>query len=341
MKKLRKADLKKFAKALIENYRVFAPVEVEGTSSFREIRSPEEIHLDSQNSRIPPKGILFPQSEVMFRYTREKGRVSSQSTEQVDKAMVLFGVRPCDVKAIGLLDFTFDGQDYKDVYFVNKRRNTIVIGLGCLSPRTTCFCTSFKIGPFSKEGSDLFLTDIGDWWLIDALTKKGEELIKKGPFEDTTDEDLRLGEKVEEKALHKITSRVELNGLKEKLDQMVESPFWESLYEKCLGCAVCTYLCPTCYCFDIQDEAVNSRGARVRNWDSCMFPLYSLETSGHNPRPTGGERWRQRLNHKFNYYVELHNQPACVGCGRCILNCPVNIDIRNVVAEALAWEQPT
>lgn len=336
MKKLRKAHLGAFIKKLMGNYRVFAPVETEGMSSFREIGSSEEVALDYQNSVIPPKGILFPQSEVMFRYRSEEGRVTFQSTEEVERGMILLGARPCDVKAIQLLDLTFDGQDYKDVYFVKKRRETVVVGLGCTSPRMTCFCTSFGIGPFFKEGSDLFLTDIGDWWLADALTEKGEALIQNGPFEDATDEDLGVGEEAEEKALKSMTSKVELEGLKEKLDGMVEESFWDRLYERCIGCAVCTYLCPTCYCFDIQDEARSSRGERVRNWDSCMFPLYTLETSGHNPRPTGRERWRQRLNHKFSYYVGLYGQPACVGCGRCILNCPVNIDIRKVLEEVKA-----
>lgn len=336
VRKLRKDDLNKLITGLMANYRVFAPAKVEGIISFRGIESPEDITLGYQNSKIPPKGILFPQSEVMFRYRKEEGRVSFESTEEVEKGIILFGVRPCDVRAIGLVGLTFDGEDYKDVYFVKKKDKTTVVGLGCLSPRTPCFCTSLGIGPFYKEGSDLFLTDIGDWWLAEALTEKGENLTQNVLFENATKEDLKLGEKAEEKVLKTMTSKVELKGLEEKLDGMVESPLWDSLYERCLGCAVCTYLCPTCYCFDIQDETRDSVGERVRNWDSCMFPLYTYETSGHNPRPTGRERWRQRLNHKFHYHVELYNQPACVGCGRCIVNCPVNIDIRKVVEEVVA-----
>lgn len=172
------------------------------------------------------------------------------------------------------------------------------------------------------------------------MTRKGEELVKNESLEDPTDEDLKTGREVAEKAIKNVSSRVQLDGLEEKLDAMVDSSFWQDLHDRCLGCAVCTYLCPTCYCFDIQDEARGPKGERARNWDSCMFPLYTLETSGHNPRPTGRERWRQRLNHKFNYYLRQYGLPACVGCGRCIVNCPVNIDIRNVVSEALAWEQP-
>lgn len=340
MKKLRKTDLNQFVKTLLATRRVFTPTEVEAIWSFREVGSLDEMSPDYGNSKVPPKGVFFPQSEAMFRYGKEEGKVTVASTEEVEGGMVLFGVRPCDLKSMDLLSLTFDGEDCRDVYFLNKRENTVLVGLGCTAPRATCFCTSFGIGPFFKEGCDLFLTDIGSSWLVDTLTKEGEELTQKGPFQNPTDEDLKQGQEVAEKAAAKVSSKVQLGGLKEKLDGMVDSSFWRGLHERCLGCAVCTYLCPTCYCFDIQDEARGSSGQRVRNWDTCMFPLYTLETSGHNPRPTGKERWRQRLNHKFNYHVAQYGQPACVGCGRCIVSCPVNIDIRNVVGEALAWEEP-
>ena len=117
----------------------------------------------------------------------------------------------------------------------------------------------------------------------------------------------------------------------DKLWEVFDHPIWKEVAERCLACGACTYLCPTCHCFDIQDEVMKSSGQRVRNWDSCMFPLFTLHGSGHNPRTRQGERWRQRLQHKFNYYVENFGCTACVGCGRCIVNCPVNIDIREVL----------
>jgi formate hydrogenlyase subunit 6/NADH:ubiquinone oxidoreductase subunit I len=114
---------------------------------------------------------------------------------------------------------------------------------------------------------------------------------------------------------------------------LLESPFWGRLHEKCIGCSICTFLCPTCHCFDIVDEASGDKGQRVRNWDSCLSPLYSLETSGHNPRSTGRERTRQRIMHKLNYFPKLFGKLACVGCGRCVLYCPVDFDIRQTIKE--------
>jgi len=123
-------------------------------------------------------------------------------------------------------------------------------------------------------------------------------------------------------------------GLKENLDEMYDDPFWDELHLRCLGCGVCTYLCPTCHCFDIVDEGNGAAGQRLRNWDTCQFALFTHHTSGHNPRPTGRERMRQRVMHKFNYFVSNFGDIACVGCGRCVRECPVNLDIRAVIEDA-------
>ena len=117
------------------------------------------------------------------------------------------------------------------------------------------------------------------------------------------------------------------------LDVNFEHPFWNTIHQKCLACGTCTYLCPTCHCFDISDEVKKNDGIRLRNWDSCMFPLFTKETSGHNPRTSQKERWRQRAMHKFKYFVDNFNAIACVGCGRCVMYCPVNIDIRKIVED--------
>lgn len=336
MKKIAKSKLNDFITRLMEGYAVYGPVEEEGIVSFRRLATPEEIKLDYQNSKKPPKEVLFPQTEMMFHYEKGEGRIRLESTEEVEEDRALFGVRPCDVRALALLDLVFDAPDYKDLYYANKREKTTIVALGCNLPLSTCFCTAFGGSPFFKEGADLFLTDIGDWYLAEALTPKGEKLLDEEFFQKATKADLRAAAKVKKKALARMAPPPELDGLKEKLDTMIDSTFWDRLHEKCLGCGVCTFLCPTCHCFDIVDEALDSRGERVRNWDSCMFPIYTLEASGHNPRPSGRERWRQRLMHKFDYFPAIYGEFQCVGCGRCVINCPVNLDIRKVIADVMA-----
>jgi len=142
-----------------------------------------------------------------------------------------------------------------------------------------------------------------------------------------------IGQAVADQAAGEIVSHIPAREIKPILDVNFEHPFWNTIHQKCLACGTCTYLFPTCHCFDISDEQKGDDGIRLRNWDSCMFPLFTLETSGHNPRPTQKERWRQRAMHKFKYYVDNFNAIACVGCGRCVMYCPVNIDIRKIVTD--------
>lgn len=171
------------------------------------------------------------------------------------------------------------------------------------------------------------MVKVGENYVLEAVTEKGERLMQG--LNDADHSLLRDKEMLKKKAEESITSRLALEGVTEKLKGMFEDPIWEEITEKCIGCGVCTYLCPTCHCFDIQDEAADNRGERVRNWDSCMFPIFTYHGSGHQPREKKHQRMRQRIMHKFNYYVENFGVIACVGCGRCITECPTNEDLRD------------
>ena len=318
---------------LIEKYEVFAPVRRDDGRTapvrvlFDQITSGREALLDFTNSKLSPKEVFFPSSEVMFVYEGTQVEVPSPGAKRV-----LFGVRPCDARSFLLLDKVFNTPDYQDVYYAEKREGTCVVGLGCNRPLSTCFCTSVGGGPFNEEGLDVLLSDIGDRYLVEAISKRGRELLEGNALlGEATESDLREKERIVQEAKERVRSSVVTEGLKEKLDGMYDDPFWDALHQKCLGCGVCTYLCPTCHCFDIVDEAEDGRGRRVRIWDSCQFPFFTLHASGHNPRPSGKERMRQRVMHKFRYFVENYGEIACVGCGRCIRNCPVNMDLRQVL----------
>jgi sulfhydrogenase subunit beta (sulfur reductase) len=322
---------------LIRDYKVFAPVEQNGFVTFQEIHSGSEAFLDYINSKKPPKEIFFPQAERLFNYdlNRREGWGIEEPTLE-EKPVIIFGIRPCDARSLVLLDNVFDGKPYKDLYYTHKRKNTTIIAMGCNQPGSTCFCTSLGGGPFSQDGSDLILVDIGQKYILQVVTEKGKKFAKKhNEFKEAEDHSLSLMRDTIEKADTSIKSKIEVGKATEKLDSMFDDPFWDLVSEKCLGCAVCTYLCPTCHCFDITDEVISQSGERVRTWDSCAFPSFTLEASGVNPRPSNKERYRQRIMHKFDYFVANHGMAACVGCGRCIKECPVNLDIRVVLNSIL------
>jgi formate hydrogenlyase subunit 6/NADH:ubiquinone oxidoreductase subunit I len=324
---IEKSAIAGFLDGLLETYCIFAPVEREGVLGFERLSSSDAIVLDARNTRQAPKEVFFPRSETLFTY--QDGTVTP--VPPVEETRVVLGIRPCDARSAILLDKVFDGPEYQDPYYVNRRRNTVLVGFACGDPLSTCFCTAVGGGPFSAEGLDLLWTDLGERYLVEAITERGEALISGHPqFCQATEEDTSQKATIAARADEMVTGP-HVEGITERLDGMYDDPFWDELHQKCLGCAACSYLCPTCHCFDIVDEGIETGGRRVRNWDSCQFALFTLHGSGHNPRHSGKERMRQRVMHKFSYFVENFGEIACVGCGRCVRACPVNMDIRAVI----------
>jgi len=331
---IKKEALVGILKKIGETSTVFAPVRVEDNVLFKELEPHEEPLIDYLNTKNAPKGVFFPRTEVMLRYVRTPKGTVLKGVELAAGEVVLFGVRPCDARSFALLDMLFDQEKYKDPYYIAKREKAIVVTLSCHQiPYATCFCTSVGGDPVDSAGSDVLLTEIGDEYLVEFLTPKGEKLAAFFGGAPATAEAEKKKEEVSLKAKNAIASRIPAQEIKSFLDANFDHPFWDTIHKRCLACGTCTYLCPTCHCFDISDEMKYDDGRRLRNWDSCMYPLFTKETSGHNPRPTQKERWRQRVMHKFKYYVDNFSAIACVGCGRCVMYCPVNIDIRKIVED--------
>ncbi|MGI5822561.1 MAG: 4Fe-4S dicluster domain-containing protein [Dethiobacteria bacterium] len=312
---------------------LYAPQKVGETLRFVPITPEDKLDLEFSNTTVPPKSVLFPQTETLYRYELGKTDLNLPD-EEAEK--VLLGVRPCDARAMAIVDDLFS-WDFNDPYYQGKREKTTVVGLACSDPEVNCFCTSVGGGPASTEGLDLLLTDLGEVYLLQPLTEKGNVLCQEaaGVLEQATEEDIASAEKLHQEAAGKIVRNIDTEGITEKLMGIWDSSLWQDLSRACLGCGTCTFLCPTCYCFDIQDEAEGLEGRRCRVWDSCMFAEYTLHASGHNPRPTVRERTRNRVNHKYSYFPTKFGKIACVGCGRCINLCPVNIDILNILAEVI------
>jgi ferredoxin len=322
----------------LKSHTIYAPVKDEGHWSYKILEDAASINLEYPNAVESPKKIIFPQREILFDFgSQENTGVAVNENLPAEQPTVIFGVRPCDAKALTLTDKVFSG-DFEDPYYWKRRNAAVLVGLSCNTPPSpNCFCLSVNGSPFSKEGLDVLLTDLGDAYFVEVLTEKGEQLVGAAGnlFSDTTDKAKSEVKKLRTEAEKKITRQVkDPDRIPAKLKEIFDEPFWEDEALGCIRCGICTYLCPTCHCFDINDEVASDsplKGKRVRTWDNCQFPDFTMHSSGHNPRPDKASRLRQRISHKYNYFVERYNEYQCTGCGRCIGKCPVGIDIIEVL----------
>ncbi len=335
-----KIDQKKWAEgvsALKKGYQVFGPVKEGKDHEFRKLSGDQMPEMDYGNTRLSPKAAIYPQSEVMFTYTTDERKddhhiLKEPERDETPKAVI--GIRPCDAFSFLLVKKNFDTPEYKDPFWLRAYDATTFVGYGCDDPCSSCFCTSAGSGPFDEKGLDVLLVDHEDGYLAKVLTEKGKALTEKAGWTQAFDAgqaEKVFGEKAAT-AEGKFESQISTDRLADipSMD-LYDAPFWEDIAFSCINCGTCTYLCPTCWCFDIQDECRGCDGVRMRNWDSCMSSLFTLHGSGHNPRGDKVSRVRQRFMHKLKYYVDKYGDGIqCVGCGRCVRKCPVNIDIRKV-----------
>jgi len=331
-KKSLSADLDR----LRETYRLFGPVKGPQYYDFQLLGPGQTPDLEFLNTRMSAKSLVYPQSEVMLDYSlddsQEDHHIMKESAQDYSPRAVI-GIRPCDVKGYLLVKRNFDTPDFKDPYWVRNFAATTLVGYGCDEPCRSCFCTSAGSGPFDEEGLDVLLVDAGDSLLAKILSEKGKKLAAAAGWDkqaaDGAEQQIDARRQAAEA---KVNAAVETDRLaaQNSLD-LYDAPFWEDVSFSCINCGTCTYVCPTCWCFDIQDEVRGKKGKRLRIWDSCMYPLFTLHGSGHNPRGTKLQRVRQRFMHKLKYYVDKYDDGIqCSGCGRCVRLCPVNIDIRRV-----------
>ena len=332
-KAISKNQIDSFIKDLSKKYRIFSPKFKETDYQFIEYDPKENYTFPSfQNARIPPKELLFPRSEVLFSFKKNKDDIKIVEPQDDPKENIIFGIRNCDARGFKILDTFFASGHFKDNYYFNRRDKTIMVGFSCNNPLTTCFCTSVGGDPFSKEGFDIQVIELKDKFLFESISEKGEEILKYlKQGEEITDEYQKQIKELSTKSNESITVTLDTENIEKSLDNLFESKIWSEINRICLTCGSCTFICPTCHCFDVQDELDKDGGKRIRLWDTCQFELFTQETSGHNPRDAGFARTRQRLFHKFNYYMKNYDLIGCVGCGRCITNCPVNHDIRETL----------
>ncbi len=333
-----KENIKNLLTDLIKLKAVFAPKkDAEDTVLFGKLSSSSEWHGDALLTHTTAKDKVYLQSETFFKIKRNKSGVTIEDGPEPEET-VIFGCRPCDARGFDIIGKLFNWSNFVDEYYTKRIAKTTIICISCEKPESTCFCTSFTKGsPVNETGSDVLLTNIKDGkYLAESITDKGRKLIgdnsKYFTEASKADEEAKVTFKAE--AEKKIAKKLDLAEVKRKLEPAFESVYWDTVHLPCVKCGACTFVCPTCYCFDITEKAFdNINSVRVRSWDTCMNELFTRMAGGVNPRTDTKKRFRQRFMHKFNYHVDNFKEELCTGCGRCIKACPVSIDIRKVIEE--------
>lgn len=318
-------------------YQLFGPVADKNGCQIKPLENGVQPEMEYTDSVLSAKSVLFPQSEKILFTSLNEADTDHHIMKRPDTAYTpraVVGIRPYDAKAIQLVKMNFDTKDYRDPYWCDAYEATTFVGLAVNRPGPFDFSTSCGTGPFSEEGLDILLADMDDKFLAKVLTPKGEAFAKACGFDTAADakESQVLLDVLRKEAESQISTGVETANLKGKtILDLYEADFWDDVAFSCINCGTCTYVCPTCWCFDIQEETRGDSGRRLRIWDTCMASDYSLHASGHNPRGLGWQRMRNRFMHKLVYFPEKYGRGVmCVGCGRCVTACPVNVDIREM-----------
>jgi sulfhydrogenase subunit beta (sulfur reductase) len=311
-----------FAALAREGVRVVAPRRRGDRVELDEVRSPAEVAPGYAPSGVPAKAVVFPRVETILRYRGAGREVSIVDPPRRPRPTVVWGVRPCEARAFGALGAVLD-WDTNDAFFDARMEATTVVAAACTEADEACFCTSVGGAPDDAQGSDVLLRLlVGGGCAAEAHTDKGRALLSRaGDLPAVGDAPLA--------PTARLLPAFDAAALREMLARRFDDPVWAEQSLRCLGCGACAHACPTCACFDVQDEAgTDGSGRRLRCWDSCGLSTFTLHASGHNPRERQGQRWRQRVMHKLAYFPERFGETGCVGCGRCTRACPVDMSLK-------------
>ena len=326
-------------------YRIVAPKVVDGVIRLEYINSFDEIPHDIKDIQEPgryrlvkgkffrhgpdsPKKFLYPPRLTLFKITRDwRIEFPKYDTQRI----AFFGIKPCDLAAIHVMDRVQGSLG--DEYYLALRSKLLIIVENCIEPANTCFCSTMGTGPRARYGFDLAYTRIPerDVVILEAGNDLGIKLMSQLHVEPIDNETYRLFEEVMRRAYEKARAGFNVDNLPELLELRIESEVYKKVTERCLGCANCNMVCPTCFCFDVEDiPYLDGSAERVRIWDGCFSYRYAEVAGGHF-RPSLWARYRHWLLHKFSYWIKQFGTFGCVGCGRCITWCPAGIDLRETI----------
>jgi len=323
--------------------RVIAPVRAKDDSSqleYQPIQSPDDATFGVRLPRRSLKEFFLPPTEVLLHYKQTKAGVEIREVPTEVPPQVIFGAVPCDAAGLAAVDKVMN-WDYRDELWFGRREATTIVSFLCNTMDATCFCTAVGLGPESSTGSDALFVPVEDGYLAYLVTPKGEALLQNHGTEATATM-LADAETSQREARAKVEPNLAAIPVEFAtwLASNFDHPVWKTLALRCHGCGACAAMCPTCHCFDIVDEHISvDEGVRRRNWDSCQTGLFTVHSSGHNPRASQSERFRQRIQHKFSIYPSRFGEILCTGCGRCSRGCPGGMDLPSIVGELVALAQ--
>ena len=335
VKVMKKDRLNELLCTLLVDYTVIAPKNEQNDVCFSIVNKPEEVNLSFPNTTVSAKEFFLPQSEPLLKY-RIKNKVPKFSTIMPpDEKRLIFGIRPCDAAALIAIDKPYQ-EKFSDSQYNKRRAQTVVVTFACNRACSEyAFCHSMKAGPYARKDFDIQMYDIGNLFLVESGSERGNTLIADNShlFSDATDEHIQIKDSNMANAEATFTKNVSLENVSKNLDTFFEADeMWTEHAKKCIHCGGCNYICPTCHCFNVTDYTEsNGEGVRVRNWDSCMLAGFARMTGPHHVRKHSFQRLRQRIYHKFHIFPERFDMFGCTGCGRCIASCPVGVDLTNIV----------
>ena len=304
--------------SLMEEKLVAAPVRVGKTIDFLAVDDAGKILMNDEIPYKSPKEFFFPRSEKIITFEENEA-----VAEKPEKDVVLFGAKPCDLEALKILTTIFSTGQFRDDFFMHRLESSLIIGVSCLEKKPGCFCELRETDMDYSESCDLFLKDTGDDYEVLYVSDKG-----RAGFGALFPElkDFKNPGAPKPSSGHSVPLSLDENTL-----EMFDKIDWEKYTDICQGCGLCTFVCPTCHCFEFKDVDEGGVVCRYRNWDSCMFPKFTMHASGHNPRASIKERYRQRVLHKYSYIPKNFGCVSCTGCGRCVRSCPAGVNIKTIV----------
>lgn len=332
MRKISLEKLDSLFSAIAENNVLYMPVDTKTGAKFEKWEDGKKLS-NALNTVRSAKDFFFPQTENLMDFKVEGKKIEVIDTRRETEDFVVFGVRACDVKSFDVLDKVFLAEP-QDSYYKNRREHGVIMSLACTKPNETCFCTTFGIDAAEPAG-DVVCHKTENALYMDAKTEKGEKLLKV--LEDITENADNKAVTEQQKVTRERMAKLPLANLKAdafgdgKTKEFFDRPEWKELSESCLGCGTCTFVCPTCQCYDIKDFNTGHGVKRFRCWDSCMYSEFTKMSAGQ-PRLTQLERFRQRFMHKLVYFPTNNDGMfSCVGCGRCLAKCPIQMNIVKVM----------